>query len=100
MSAQHALGPHPERFSYIAWQMAPRVMPAEIHPDPKGGATRIVYMCGHSGEHASHFMHTLTDKQGYRCGQCGKAKASKLPEFAGWYDEAGAAIAKATGEQT
>lgn len=90
-----SIKPHPARFNYIAWDIAPRVMPVEIHKDPKGGTTRIVYACGHSGEHAQHFHHSLTDTQGYRCGKCGIAKASQLPEFAGWYDESGAATTDA-----
>lgn len=96
-AAKHAPAPHAARFHYVAWHVAPRVMAAEIHKCPDGGSTRIVYACGHEGLHAQHFSHSLNDQQGYKCGACGRAKAATLPEFAGWYDEHGAAIAKAPG---
>jgi hypothetical protein len=91
MSTSASDRPHPARFSFEAERMAPRLLATQVDLDPNGGATRITYECGHSGEHNAIFHHVV-GRDRYRCRACGMKAASELPEFAGWFDERGCAI--------
>src|SRR6185369_5480183 len=85
--------PHPARFDYVAWQYAPlRLMTAA---DERIDGVTVSLECGHTYEAAQHFSYSSSVGRALRpCGRCGKAIASELPEFKGYFDAAGAAIAK------
>lgn len=83
--------PHPARFSFVAVRQRPLREIVGIAEASDG--TTLTLSCGHVAQHAQHFTYTLGAKT--PCLACGKALASELPEFKGFFDASGKAITSA-----